>query len=194
MPKLLDNETRERLLDAADTLFSTRGFAAVTLRDVAKASSIHHTSIYYYMPGGKDQLYVEVMERNMRRHRAGMEQAIADAGADLREQLRAVARWLLSQPLMDFIRMSQSDVRAVDTPNAHALIGQVFSLHEPLIQALRQALERGEIGFRGVEMAAYSFVLLVEGLHAVPVEFRGSTLDSAIDEVVDLTLYGLKGA
>lgn len=81
-----NNATWLRILDTAEDLFAKRGFAAVKLRDIASAIGMRHASLYYYAPGGKEQLYIEVMDRVLRRHRAGLEHVIVAAGDDLREQ------------------------------------------------------------------------------------------------------------
>ncbi|MEO1181402.1 MAG: helix-turn-helix domain-containing protein, partial [Cyanobacteria bacterium J06636_28] len=48
-----NSEARNRLLKAAETLFVQRGYEAVTVKDIAKATGIHHASIYHHIPGGK---------------------------------------------------------------------------------------------------------------------------------------------
>ena len=108
-----NNETRQRILDAAEELFSKRGYAAVRLRDIAGAVGMRHASLYYYAPKGKQQLFVEVMERNFARHLEGLAAAISGAGDDLRAQMYAVAEWLITQPPLDFGRMQQSDMREI---------------------------------------------------------------------------------
>lgn len=52
---------RENLLDTAEQLFTSRGYTAVTLKDIAKALGIKQASLYYHFPLGKEDLYVEVM-------------------------------------------------------------------------------------------------------------------------------------
>src|SRR5690348_6377925 len=101
MTDIPTNENREQILKVAEELFSKRGFAAVTLRDIAAAVGMRHASLYYYAPGGKEALFVEVMRRSFHRHREGMAQAIADAGDDFSDQMNAVSTWIISQPPMD---------------------------------------------------------------------------------------------
>ena len=63
-----ESQPKERLLDVAERLFSSKGFAAVTLRDIAQALSLSHASLYYHFPGGKEELFIQVMKRNILRH------------------------------------------------------------------------------------------------------------------------------
>lgn len=193
-PKPINNETLERVLDAADDLFSRRGFADVTLRDIAQASGIHHSSLYYYAPGGKEQLYADVMNRNLARHRAGIQAALLDGGEDLHHQLLAVARWFLSQPMLDMARMSHSDLRSVTNDHLNTLVSQTYGVHQPIIHAIQEAVNRGEIGFSDSAMAAYAFVSMVQGLNAVPRVYQPEVLDKTLEDLVNLFLFGLKGA
>jgi AcrR family transcriptional regulator len=184
------NETRVRILDVADVLFSQRGYAAVTLRDIATEVGMRHASLYYYVPGGKEQLFVEVMERNLRHHHAGISSAIAGAGEHLHDQLAAVARWLLAQPLLDLARMAHADLQALSPDHADRLAQHAYALHQPLITALDFARARGSIRFADSALAALSFVALIQGLHAVPDRYRNQSPDLVIEQVVTMLLDG----
>ncbi|MCU0464630.1 MAG: TetR/AcrR family transcriptional regulator [Anaerolineae bacterium] len=192
-PKALDNDTLQRVLDAADDLFSRRGYADVTLRDIGQASGVHHSSLYYYAPGGKEQLYADVMARNLARHRTGVEQALAGAGDDLRAQLLAVGRWFMSQPMLDMARMAHSDLRAISPSKIEALTAQAFTLHAPIIDALQAAIDRGEVRFNDPKLATYAFVSMVQGMKAIPVAYDAAVLDESLVRLVELLMSGLVG-
>ena len=89
------SEARERLLKEAERQFGERGYTAVTLRDIANALQVKQASLYHHVPGGKEHLFIEVSERTFQRNNAGLTRAIANAGPHLRDQLRAVADWML---------------------------------------------------------------------------------------------------
>ncbi len=188
-----NNETRQRILDVADELFSARGFASVRLRDIASALGLKHTAIYYYMPGGKEQLFVEVMERSLHRHRAGMEAAIAAAEPDLRTQLLDVAHWLLLQPPMNLARMTASDFPAISPDNAQKLSRLIFdSLRLPIVAALEQARARGVVDLPDLGLAAITFVTLVETIHGDNAPYL-ATLEEKQAVIVGLTDMLLNG-
>lgn len=188
--EFVDNETHQRILDAADTLFSQRGYADVTLRDIGRASGIHHSSLYYYAPGGKEQLYIDVMVRNLARHHAGLTQALQTSDDDLRARLIAVGEWFLSQPVLDITRMLHSDVRGLPSEQISRLIAQVYALHQPIVALLQNA---AEVRFPDPDMAAFVFVSMVEGLHAVPAGQSNMPPTAALERLVDLLLFGLRG-
>ncbi len=52
-----NTDARERVLDAAERLFAERGYASVTLRDIAAEVGIRHTSLYHHVPGGKEAIF-----------------------------------------------------------------------------------------------------------------------------------------
>ena len=56
-------ETRERLLDAAETLFADRGFEAVSLRDITSQAEANVAAVNYHF-GGKENLINAVMGRH----------------------------------------------------------------------------------------------------------------------------------
>ena len=133
------NLTLQRILDAAEAQFSERGYVPVRLRDIAAAIGAKHTVLYYYLPGGKEQLYVDVMTRSLQRHRLGMEAAIAQAGPDLRRQMQAVAAWLLSQPPLNLARMEASDFPAI--AGITIVLGIVYLVVNTVVELVQAALD-----------------------------------------------------
>lgn len=185
------NETRDRILDTAESLFASRGYSAVKLRDIAQAVGMRHASLYYYVPGGKEALYMEVMQRNLERHRTGMAQAIAAAGEDVRAQVHAVAQWLVSQPLIDLARMQQADFPALDPQNAQTLNRlAIASLTLPLIDALQRATKAGQISVDDPELAAMALVTLMQSVHHIPGEHVPDGVAPLGRELAEMLLYG----
>lgn len=163
------SEARERVLDAASKLFAERGFAAVTLRDIAAEVGIRHTSLYHHVPGGKEELFVEVTERHLHQHRHGLSETLAQATPDVRSQLYAVAQWFLSQPPMDLVRMSYSDMPAIDPKEAYRLSELAYeSILIPIEELLQGAKVRGEVQHEDLGLIAGGLVGMIQSLHSVP--------------------------
>lgn len=57
-------ETRERLLNVAETLFSERGLAGTSMRDIARDADLQVASLYNHFPG-KQALYEAVLNRGV---------------------------------------------------------------------------------------------------------------------------------
>lgn len=191
-----NTEARERVLDAAERLFAQRGYAAVTLRDVAGAVGIRHTSLYHHVPGGKEQLFVEVTERNLHRHREGLLQAMAQAEPEIRFRLQAVANWLLSHPPMDLIRMTYSDMPSISPAQAARLSWLAYqSLLLPVEGMLQTARQNGEIEHPNPGLIAGGVIGMLENLHAVPenvLKESGRSREEMAYDLIDVLLNGLR--
>ena len=53
----------------------------VTMHDIASALGMKQASLYYHVPGGKEELFVEIMERSLGRHKRGLVASIEAADA-----------------------------------------------------------------------------------------------------------------
>jgi AcrR family transcriptional regulator len=186
-----NSEARERVLDAAERLFAERGYKHVTLRDIAAEIGIQHTSLYHHAPGGKERLFIEVMERNFKRHEAGLTGAVAE-GASLRQQLYRVADWLLSQSPMDLSRMTHADLRSINPAEAERLSEVAYeSLMLPIYRALAAAEARGEIAHPDLMLMAGAIMGMIESFFAIPdADVQGSRAAMAY-LVVDTLLDGM---
>src|SRR5690242_12197411 len=183
----------ERVMDTAEKLFARRGYNAVTLRDIATEIGIHHTTVYHHVPGGKEQLYIDVVERNLAHHRRGLTDAIEDAPPDIRSQLRAIADWLLSQPPMDLVRLVYSDLPSIDLAQAERLSRIAFeTMLVPVEAILRSARDQGVIEYEDLILAAGTFIGMIESLYAVPQRPEMKSKQTMAYEMVDILLNGLR--
>lgn len=68
-------ETAARILDAAEMLFSWRGFYGVSLRDIASEAGVQLALTHYHF-GSKENLFGAVIERRAADHSAAIEAAL----------------------------------------------------------------------------------------------------------------------
>ena len=78
MPERLAGTPREQILDAAARLFSSKGYAETSTREIAEAVGIRQASLYYHFAGKEDVLR-ELLERTIRPTTTRIEQLEADA-------------------------------------------------------------------------------------------------------------------
>jgi AcrR family transcriptional regulator len=186
-------DARHRLLDTAEHLFASRGFDSVRMRDIAEDLGLTHAALYYHFPGGKEELFAEVMERNIRRHGEGLAAAMRAGGQSLRGKLRGAASWLLSQPPMDLIRMAENDLKNLPPEKAGRIMGLVYELILSRLQAVLQAAkDSGETGACDPGLLAGGVVGLVESLHSVPVDIVGRDRTTMAYELIDVLLKGIE--
>jgi len=137
---------RTRVLDAAEKLFMERGYASVTMRDIADALGVKQAALYYHAPKGKEQLYREVVTRHMIHQREGLEKVIAAAPPELEARLSAITDWLVDQAPVDLMRMVRSDAVQISESYAEELIKQVdHAMMQPIVAVITAAQARGEV-------------------------------------------------
>jgi TetR/AcrR family transcriptional repressor of lmrAB and yxaGH operons len=56
--------SREKILTAASMLFQVKGYNATGLSEILKESGSPKGSLYYYFPGGKEELALEAINES----------------------------------------------------------------------------------------------------------------------------------
>lgn len=192
-PSTPHNEARERVLVAAEQLFGEKGYGPITLREIGLRAGIHHSSVYHHVPGGKEELFIEVMERIFARHHAGLTAALQAAGPHIRPQLYALADWLLGQPPLDLVRMEYVDMPAI-SPHLAARLSEAayMALQMPLAAALTAAQARGEIAHDDFVLASGGMIGMIESLFAVSEQTAGKPRQVIAHRLLDMMLDGLR--
>jgi len=88
MTSTRDPERRNRILDAASSVFAEKGFAGARVDDIAARAGINKAMLYYHV-GDKTALYSAVLLRNFERVRVALDEALATGGS-ARARLEAV--------------------------------------------------------------------------------------------------------
>jgi AcrR family transcriptional regulator len=133
--------TRTEILDVATAEFADRGYSGARVDEIAAKTRTTKRMIYYYF-GGKEQLYVAVLERAYAGIRS-LEQQLDVAHLDPREAMRQLAELTFdhheSHP--DFIRLVSIENihRARYLSTSPILPG----LARPALEVLEQILARG---------------------------------------------------
>ena len=99
----ISQDAKEKLLAAATRLFAEKGFAGVSIRQLAEAAGVNSAMISYYY-GGKEGLYEAVLTTQYERLLTKFE-AIAAFEAPVKEKIRQYAEVIrlnhtAEQPLM----------------------------------------------------------------------------------------------
>jgi AcrR family transcriptional regulator len=186
-----DNATWQKILYTAEELFTKRGYAAVRLREIADAVDMKHASLYYYAPGGKKQLFMEVMKNSFDRHRQGLTEGITAAGDDFRAQLYAVADWFVQHPPVQFTRMHEADMTEFSPEQAAELMQHAYdAVRIPIADALSLAHQKDDLQIADINLAAMAFVSLISSVHDIPAPYI-SERQKLSHELVDMLLEGL---
>lgn len=184
-------QSREQMLRVAEKLFCERGYTAVRLRDIADALGVRQAALYYHVPAGKEQIFVEVIKRSFQRHRAGLEQASAQAAPHVSAQLTAMADWLLSQSPLGLSRLARSDLPMLSATNAQTIADLgIIALIEPIQQVLHAAYQRGEVRLLDTQMMSTVFLSMIDTIHDM-YQSKHIAKEVLARDIIDVLLHGM---
>jgi TetR/AcrR family transcriptional repressor of lmrAB and yxaGH operons len=85
----MGSQTREKVVEAATLLLRRSGLSGAGINEIVNASGAPKGSIYYFFPGGKEQIVGEALELHTARVVAFMEEALASRKA-IPDRIRAL--------------------------------------------------------------------------------------------------------
>ncbi len=97
------SDGRERVLMEAQRLFVSRGFAEVSMQQIAEAVGMTKAALYYHFQN-KEDLFLHVIERELSRLRSGLTAGIAGQDATW-DRLAFAAQYFLDHFRGDFGRL-----------------------------------------------------------------------------------------
>lgn len=98
--------TKEKILDAAESLFVQRGYYGTSLRDISKAAGVQLALTHYHF-GSKEDLFRAVIDRRAEENAASMRDAlrtVVDAAGDQVPDPEAVLRAFITPPIEHSLR------------------------------------------------------------------------------------------
>ncbi|BEL12107.1 TetR/AcrR family transcriptional regulator [Actinoplanes sichuanensis] len=133
--------TRTELLDVATDEFADRGYSGARVDEIAARTRTTKRMIYYYF-GGKEQLYLAVLERAYAEIRAA--ERTADVGH--LDPVAAVRR--LAEVTFDHHEAHPAFIKLVGVENAQQAkhmnhVARLVDLNSSAVDLLREVLERG---------------------------------------------------
>jgi AcrR family transcriptional regulator len=133
--------TKREILEVATREFAERGYAGARVDEIAAQMRTTKRMIYYYF-GGKEQLYVAVLEAAYSRIRS----AEREAEVDHLEPRAAIRR--LAELTFDHHEANPDFIRLVSIENVHraehiAKFSTFGHLNSPAIELIGRILERG---------------------------------------------------
>ena len=191
-----EGERRAQILRAADELFGRRGYAAVSVGDVAAAVGVTKAAIYHHFPS-KAELFTAVMCGMLELIEAGIRRIAAEPVA-VEEKIGRMAEitivWVESDADMDaLMRDAEEHLSAAQRARIAEADAATTAAMEEL---MREGAERGELR-RDLEprLLAHAFFHLLDGFigrRGTAAGFQGRPEVAAA--VADLFLHGVAAA
>jgi AcrR family transcriptional regulator len=191
---MIETGARRRAIDdVASELFHANGYAATSVRDIAKALDIQAASMYAHVASKEDVLW-SIVDRAAAAFEGAADQALADAAsADPVDRLAALVEAHVEVVTADPQRSSVflTEWRHL-SPDRRAAIGARRDAYE---QRFRDTIAEGvAVGaFRAAD-AALAATFILTALNGIAAWFRPDgrlTADRIADHYVDLALRAL---
>jgi AcrR family transcriptional regulator len=144
-PSTEDHETRRHILKAAEELFIARGFKGVAMKDVADAVRVTSAALYYYFPGGKEELFADTIRQMLQE---AFERAfqLPEAPADFRQRLtRLTENLLLAVPVDRLIVLMRDAHDYLGSAKQDIWRGIAVRFGQRMTAVFQEAIDAGEI-------------------------------------------------
>jgi AcrR family transcriptional regulator len=183
------SSTRERLLQAADRLWSERGVRGASLEDIARDAAVTKPTLYYYFPA-KSVLFTEMVCSVLEQHGGGLRTA-SRAAPGARERLVAALAYL--------IRARCSGPRLLREGGVALTIDQLsqtrsaFFRHffSPLQQVLDDGVRSGELRTMDTAFTAQALLNVIDPWTGREARPGGRSAEELATHIVDLVVDGL---
>jgi AcrR family transcriptional regulator len=200
MPSATDKSTRrlskEDILERTAPLFASEGYAATSMRDLAKACGITPAALYHHF-ADKEQMYREVLEYTFRRRIGRMGDALKGVSG-FENKVRRVVEVLVDAIHDDelFAPMLRRELLVRDEKRLEYLATRVFA--EPFREIMRVGRDLPPGDFRPSFLAASALALTIGHYALEPVRrylMPSDTPDdlrqAIIDHVTKLAVRGM---
>jgi AcrR family transcriptional regulator len=147
-------KTRQRLLDAAESVFGEVGYHDASVVKITEAAGVGQGTFYLYF-ASKQEVFDELVRDLNRRVRRAMKEASSQGKTRLEQELlgfRAYFRFTFDHPALYRI------IRQAEFVSPDMLRYHYDRLSAGYIEALREAMERGEIAQLDPEVAAWALM------------------------------------
>jgi AcrR family transcriptional regulator len=182
---------RARILDVARAAFVERGFADVSMQEIANAAGLTKAAIYYHF-ADKETLFQQVVTEEIARICVGLEAQLA-LGPPLCDQLERVARVVLESGQGDFGRLFEDAHRYCTLDSRSAIKSQIARPFALIRDAFVAAQERGEIRDVDPDVTISLFFSMV-GSQMKGAEFSPASALSPAElarRIADLVMHGI---
>lgn len=117
---------KDQIITIAEKLFFTDGFKSVTLNDICEELEIKPASLYYHFKGGKEEIYVEVINLRISTYKAYLEKLSVESSS-LEEILKMFGYWYIEQPPMNMMIVTDMDMPHLTDRGKHLVMDGVTS-------------------------------------------------------------------
>jgi len=186
---------KKRILDVAESLFTERGYQAVSIRDIAHECQVTNAALYYHF-SNKEALFLEVLAQHAERLKSRM-QAAAGGQEDTRAKLVTILNEYVT------IVAERRSPLFLLRGSVHGLRNEAFKgraselMHimlAPLTEVIETAYAQGELTPPGASIpGAVLLIGMVHGLIQYRKTCQPQRIETAdIQAIVDIFWKGMQ--
>lgn len=179
---------KELVLEKASDLFFSKGYKAASLQALADELGIKPASLYYYYPGGKEEIYISVLKARLQSYKDQTE-ALAKLNHSMETFLKKFAHWFVQQPSMNMALISQMDMPYLSPKGKQVVMKTVQdSIFLPLSQVLSQYSDQ----MKDIETMRVVgiYITLLNGM-SLSVKQGYVSADRLVEEFMEIMLRGV---
>ena len=185
--------TRRQIQEAAKKLIASQGYAATTVRQIAKSVSMKGGSLYYHF-GGKEEILFSILDEGNRRLLDVATQALATEHKNALDLLRRVIREhirILAQDPAQFMVVTR-ELERLRGARRQRIIAQRDRYEGIIEDILAKGIKEGSIRPCDVRIATFSIIALLNGVAYWYRPAGRLSIERIADECSRLLLEGLK--
>jgi AcrR family transcriptional regulator len=183
-------ETRQRLLDAAEEVFADLGYHDASIVKLTEAAGVGQGTFYLYF-ASKKEIFDELVRDLNRRVRHAMKEASSQGATRLESELLgfgAYFRFTVEHPGLYGI------IRQAEFVSPEMLRYHYDKLSEGYIEALRDAMERGETAQLDPEVTAWALMAAGEMIGMRWILWGDGTMPERVEQELARIVRGVLGA
>ena len=134
--KNIINSTKERIIEAAQSLFSEHTYLGVSMSDIAKKLNITKAALYYHFTG-KEEIYKRVLDGTFKELKLCIKKASNEKTSDKK-------LYSLIKGYLDFGLKEKNLVKAIIlklSPGSSDIIKNIIKLREELVDLFRSLIK-----------------------------------------------------
>lgn len=184
----MDSASKTRIIGVSQKLFFQHGFRATSLGAIADELGIKPASLYYHFPGGKEELYIAVLQSQLQSYRNKIED-IAQIEQSLDRFLHAFAHWYIDQPPMNMALISQMDMPYL-TPKAQRTVMETVS--KSIFQPIAQIIAESKASLKPIEPIRLVgiYLTLLNGM-SFALKQNYTQREKLIEDFISVLLHGI---
>jgi len=156
--------TKAKIINEAAYLFRKKGYAASTLREIAKRCGIEGGSIYFHF-GSKQEILLTIMEEAMDELTSQVNEGLAYKSDPLEKLQTAIATHIKYHiDKLDKTYATDSDIRSLTNENYNLIIKKRRTYENIFIKILEEGIEKGIFRKSDVKMTTFSILQMCTGV------------------------------